>query len=96
VEKPHEPTLVTEEKPREKQKRRRENDRTRTLLQLRRKEGAEMKITIEISDNAICGFLNLVEFTGSGMQMVSFQLGSGDLVDGKTTKLPREMEDENE
>jgi hypothetical protein len=55
-----------------------------------------MKITIEISDNAICGFLNLVEFTGSGMQMVSFQLGSDDLVDGKTTKLPREMEDENE
>lgn len=55
-----------------------------------------MKITIEISDNAICGFLNLVEFTGIGMQMVSFQLGSDDLVDGKTTKLPREMEDENE
>ena len=56
----------------------------------RRKEGAGMKITIEISDNAICGFLNLVEFTGIGMQMVSFQLGSDDLVDGKTTKLPRE------
>ena len=49
-----------------------------------------MKITIDISDNCICGFLNLVEFTKLGMQMVSFQLGSDDLVDGKTTKLPRE------
>lgn len=55
-----------------------------------------MKITLDIPDNVICGFLNCVEFTGSGMQMVSFQLGSEDLVDGKTTKLPREKEGEKE
>ena len=55
-----------------------------------------MKITVEISDNCICGFLNLVEFTGIGMQMVSFQLGSDDLVDGKTTKLPRKEAEEAE
>lgn len=48
-----------------------------------------MKITLEITDNVVCGFLNLVEYTRTGMQMVSFQLGSDDLVDGKTTKLPR-------
>ena len=55
-----------------------------------------MKITIEISNNCICGFLNLVEFTGSGMQMVSCQLETDDLVDGKTTKLPREKGGEEE
>jgi hypothetical protein len=55
-----------------------------------------MKITLDIPDTCICGFLNVVEFKESGMQMDSFQLGSEDLVDGKTTKLPREMEDENE
>ena len=30
------------------------------------------------------------KYTASGMQMVSFQLGSDDMKDGKTTKLPRE------
>jgi hypothetical protein len=49
-----------------------------------------MKITLEIPDDVICGFLNCVEYTARGMQMVSFQLGSDDLKDGKTTKLPRE------
>ena len=53
-----------------------------------------MKITLEISDNVICGFLNCVEYTASGMQMVSFQLGSDDMKDGKTIKLPREKGDE--
>lgn len=48
-----------------------------------------MKITLDIPDTCICGFLNVVEFKESGMQMDSFQLGSEDLVDGKTTKLPR-------
>ncbi len=55
-----------------------------------------MKIILEITDNAVCGFLNLVEFTENGMQMVSFQLGSDDLVDGKTTKLPRKEGGEKE
>lgn len=49
-----------------------------------------MKITLEISDDIICGFLNAVEYTAKGMQMVSFQLGSDDLKDGNTIKLPRE------
>lgn len=53
-----------------------------------------MKITLEIPDNVICGFLNCVEFTASGMQMTSFQLGSDDMVDGKTTKLPRDKDGE--
>lgn len=55
-----------------------------------------MKITLEISDNVICGFLNCVEYTTSGMQMASFQLDSDDMKDGKTTKLPREKGDEGE
>ncbi len=49
-----------------------------------------MKITLDISDGIICGFFNGVEVTRSGMQMVSYQLGSDDLVDGNTIKLPRE------
>lgn len=49
-----------------------------------------MKIILEISDNVLCGFLNCVEYTASGMQMTSFQLSSDDMKDGKITKLPRE------
>ena len=55
-----------------------------------------MKITLEISDNVICGFLNCVEYTTSGMPMESFQLGSDDMVDGKTTKLPRDKDGDTE
>lgn len=46
-----------------------------------------MKITLDIPDTCIFGFLNVVELKGSSMQMESFQLGSDDLVDGKTTCL---------
>ena len=48
-----------------------------------------MKITLEIPDGIICGFFNGVECTATGMQLVSYQLSSDDLVDGKETKLPR-------
>jgi hypothetical protein len=34
--------------------------------------------------------LNGVEYTSTGMQMFSYQLGSDDFVDGNTVKLPRE------
>ena len=49
-----------------------------------------MKITLEISDSMRCGFFNGVEQTESGLQMVSFQIGSNDLKDGNTIKLPRD------
>lgn len=52
-----------------------------------------MKITLDIPDGIICGFFNGVECTKSGMQLVSYQLGTDDLTDGKIVKLPREQKD---
>jgi hypothetical protein len=49
-----------------------------------------MKITLDIPDGVILAFLNGVEYTSTGMQMFSYQLGSDDFVDGNTVKLPRE------
>ncbi len=49
-----------------------------------------MKITLDIPDTIICGFLNGVCCEGGGFSLVSFQLGSDDLKDGNTVKLPRE------
>ena len=51
-----------------------------------------MKVTLNIPDGIVCGFFNGVEITSDGMSLVSYQLGSDDLADGKTTKLPREKE----
>ena len=48
-----------------------------------------MKVTIDIKDGIICGFFCGVEHTNTGLQLVSYQLGSDDLVDGNTVKLPR-------
>ena len=56
------------------------------------KRGREMKVTLDIPDGIVCGFFNGVEITSEGMSLVSYQLGSDDLTDGKTTKLPREKE----
>ena len=46
------------------------------------------------SEHYVVGYDDIAElkkkYTASGMQMVSFQLGSDDMKDGKTTKLPRE------
>ena len=55
-----------------------------------------MKITLDISDGMVCGFFNCVETTATGLQMVSFQIGGDDLVDGNTIKLPREKENKHE
>lgn len=49
-----------------------------------------MKVTLDIPDGIVCGFFNGI--TSEGMSLVSYQLGSDDLTDGKTTKLPREKE----
>jgi len=49
-----------------------------------------MKITLDIPDGVILAFLNGVEYTNTGMQMFSYQLGSDDFTDGNTVKLPRE------
>ena len=49
-----------------------------------------MKITLDIPDGVILAFLNGDEYTSTGMQTFSYQLGSDDLVDGNTVKLPRE------
>ena len=48
-----------------------------------------MKVTLDINDGIICGFFCVVEHTNTGLQLVSYQLGSDDLVDGNTVKLPR-------
>ena len=48
-----------------------------------------MKVTLDIKGNIICGFFCGVEQTNTGLQLVSYQLGSDDLVDGNTVKLPR-------
>ena len=48
-----------------------------------------MKVTLDIKGNIICGFFWGVEHTNTGLQLVSYQLGSDDIVDGNTVKLPR-------
>ena len=49
-----------------------------------------MRITLDIPDGIICGFLNCVEHTNEGLQLASYQLSSYDFTDGNTVKLPRE------
>ena len=49
-----------------------------------------MKITLDIPDGMVCGFLNGVVGTRSGLTMVSYSLSSNDLHDGAEIKLPRE------
>ena len=51
-----------------------------------------MKIILDIPDGVMCAFLNGVQATNRGMEMFSYQLDGDELVDGKTTKLPREKE----
>lgn len=51
-----------------------------------------MKITLDIPDGIICCFINGVRSTLDGLQMVSYALGSDDMRDGNTIKLPREQE----
>ena len=64
------------------------------LLCLRRTKGRiSMRITLDIPDGIICGFLNCVEHTKAGLQLVSYQLSSDDFTDGNTVKLPREREE---
>ena len=52
-----------------------------------------MKITLDIPEGIICGFFNGVERTESGLQLVSYQLGSDDFTDGNVIKLPRERKE---
>ena len=49
-----------------------------------------MEITLDIPDGMVCGFLNGVVETRSGLTMVTYSLGSHDLHDGAEIKLPRE------
>ena len=49
-----------------------------------------MKITLDIPDGVICGFINGVQYTDTGLEMFSWQIDSDDLKDGNTIKLPRE------
>lgn len=49
-----------------------------------------MKITLDISNGMVCGFLNGVVETRSGLMMVTYSLGSNDLHDEAEIKLPRE------
>ena len=52
-----------------------------------------MKITLEITDGTLCAFFNSVVNTNTGLVMYSHQLGSNDLKDGNTIKLPRENQE---
>ena len=52
-----------------------------------------MRITLDIPDGIICGFLNCIEHTTAGLQLVSYQLSSDDFTDGNTVKLPRERKE---
>lgn len=49
-----------------------------------------MKITLDIPDGMVCGFLNGVVETRSGLTMVAYALDSHDLHDVAEIKLPRE------
>lgn len=49
-----------------------------------------MKITLDIPDGMVCGFLNGVVETRSGLTMVTYSLGTHDLHDGAEIKLPWE------
>ena len=55
-----------------------------------------MKITLDIPDGIFCGFFNGVERTQNELQLVSYQLGTDDLFDGNTVKLPRELEERHD
>ena len=49
-----------------------------------------MKITLDIPDGMVCGFLNGVIATLGEMSMVTYALDSHDLHNGAEIKLPRE------
>lgn len=49
-----------------------------------------MKITLDIPDGMVCGFLYGVVETRSGLTMVTYALDSHDLHNGAEIKLPRE------
>lgn len=48
-----------------------------------------MKITLELPDSVLAGFLNCVRWDTDGLHLVSCQLDSRDFVDGNVIKLPR-------
>lgn len=52
-----------------------------------------MRITLDIPDGIICGFLNCVEQTNAVLKLISYQLSSDDLTDGNTVKLTRERKE---
>ena len=52
-----------------------------------------MKITLEIPDGMVCGFLNGVVETRSGLTMVTYALDNDDLHDGAEIKLTRDGEE---
>ena len=49
-----------------------------------------MKITLDIPDGMVCGFLNGVVEIHSGLTMGTYALDTDDLHDGAEIKLPRE------
>lgn len=67
---------------------------TNKMLRMRRektgKDEEYMKITLEINDGAIAGFLNLAQEENGTLFLASHQLDSNDLQDGNVIKLPRE------
>lgn len=49
-----------------------------------------MKITLEIDEGVLCAFLTGVKVCDTGLEMFAHQIGSDDLKDGNTLKLPRD------
>ena len=52
-----------------------------------------MRITLDIPDGIICGFFNGVEYTSTGLQLVSYQLSSNYFTGGNAVKLSREQKE---
>ena len=52
-----------------------------------------MKITLDIPDDMVCGFLNGVVKTRSGLTMETYALDCDDLHDGAEIKLARDGEE---
>ena len=52
-----------------------------------------MRITLGIPDDIICRFFNGVEYTSTGLQLVSYQLSSNYFTGGNAVKLSREQKE---
>ena len=52
-----------------------------------------MRLILDIPNGIICGFFNGVEYTNTGLQLVSYQLSSNYFTGGNAIKLSREQKE---